>query len=279
MLLLPWPPPDEANAAFAASAADTATVPEPFLRARRFGAHPSDLDLDCGDRDRATAVTRILAACLADALGHPLEAGRIWEASLAWRLQGLLAVAAATRGYALEAEGACPREGCEEALEFSLDLRDFAMTRPPERIEWRVEGSVVPVRLPNGLDQRRWTVSPPQDWASMAQALLERVDEGASEGGYGGGLPPHDLEALSVQLEAADPLTSLKVEAACPRCGCTSSLEMDLESILLKSLAAEQQSLVRDVHALASAFHWSEADILALSSPRRAKYLHMIEAF
>lgn len=262
MMFLPWP-----------------SDSEPFLRARRFGARPSDLDLDCGDQDRATSVTRILAACLADALGQPLETGRIWEASLAWRLQGLLAVAAATRGYALATEGTCARKDCGEALEFTLDLRDFAMTRPPERIEWRVDGSVVPVRLPTGLDQRRWAISPPPDWASMAMALLGRMDGMSSEGERDRGLTPEGLEALSVQLDAADPLTSLTVEAACPRCRSKSSLEMDLEGILLKSLAVEQQILARDVHALASVFHWSESDILALSPPRRAKYLRMIEAF
>jgi len=37
------------------------------------------------------------------------------------------------------------------------------------------------------------------------------------------------------------------------------------------------RSVLRDVHLLASVYHWTEPDILALTRDRRADYLAMIE--
>lgn len=36
--------------------------------------------------------------------------------------------------------------------------------------------------------------------------------------------------------------------------------------------------MLRDVHTLARAYHWSERDILALPLPRRLAYLALLEA-
>lgn len=236
-------------------------------RTRRFGSVPGDLDLKL-DGSRPEAVTRVLAACLLSPQGEPWETAALWEANVQWRLQGLLAVARATRGPALEAEGMCQREGCGQSLEFDLDLDAFAEMPAPPRLAWENMGASL--RLPTGNDQRRWAEAGSWDDRAMASALLE------PEGGPAG---PDEawVEEAARRLEAADPLNALRVEATCPACGEASVLEVDLEGMLLASLAREQKDLIRQVFALAGCLHWSEAAILALPPERRKHYLKLAE--
>jgi hypothetical protein len=41
---------------------------------------------------------------------------------------------------------------------------------------------------------------------------------------------------------------------------------------------ARARRLLIEVHSLASAYGWSETDILSMSEPRRALYLEMVQA-
>ncbi len=42
-------------------------------------------------------------------------------------------------------------------------------------------------------------------------------------------------------------------------------------------MTARARNLVHDIHALARAYHWREADILALKLGRRAAYLTLLD--
>ena len=48
--------------------------------------------------------------------------------------------------------------------------------------------------------------------------------------------------------------------------------------ILWAEISARAQHLLREVHLLASAYGWSEQQILELSPTRRASYLRMVSA-
>ena len=54
-------------------------------------------------------------------------------------------------------------------------------------------------------------------------------------------------------------------------------MELDLEATCLALLAAEQPRLIDDIHALARAYHWTEAEVLAVPPRRRRQYLDRIE--
>jgi hypothetical protein len=49
----------------------------------------------------------------------------------------------------------------------------------------------------------------------------------------------------------------------------------DIVSFFWAEIGAWAQRLLREVHALASAYGWREADILALSAWRRRQYLDL----
>jgi hypothetical protein len=249
----------------------------PRLWIRRFGCEPSHLDLDLGE-PAGEAVTRVLAACLRDAEGHPPREEDLLDATLAWRLAALAAVTAASQGSRLAAVARCPGKDCGAAIDFELDLPALLATDAGRRVAGRIPlgggSSEVALRLPTGRDQAGWRREPPPDPASMALSLDMEID----------GRPAQDdrwmteefLEALGGLLESADPLTSLQARAECSGCGAVRDLDLDLETLLLRRLEAEQKYLLRQVHALAAAYHWPEAEILALPPGRRNRYLALL---
>lgn len=93
--------------------------------------------------------------------------------------------------------------------------------------------------------------------------------------------PTHDRHALSdadylvidAAIEAMVPEVANAVGTQCPECGCEHSVELDLYGALFKA----NNELLDDVHRIASVYHWSEAEILALPSERRLQYLQRID--
>jgi hypothetical protein len=64
----------------------------------------------------------------------------------------------------------------------------------------------------------------------------------------------------------------------CPACGVVFEESLDLASFLWSEFEGRAKRLLLDVHLLARAYGWSEAEVLSLSPVRRAFYLEMVEA-
>jgi hypothetical protein len=64
------------------------------------------------------------------------------------------------------------------------------------------------------------------------------------------------------------------VQATCPACGIVHDIAIDPYVFLAWPLA---QDLFHEVHLLASTYHWSELEILALPQHRRRRYLKLID--
>ncbi|SFS14393.1 hypothetical protein SAMN05216570_3078 [Dyella sp. OK004] len=112
--------------------------------------------------------------------------------------------------------------------------------------------------------------------ASLArQLLLERclVDvEGAADT-EPRSLSP-ELQAEMVQAMAtADPQADVQLAFTCPGCEEQWQPMFDIARFLWQELHAWSLRVLRDVDTLARVYHWSEADILALSPRRRQAYL------
>jgi hypothetical protein len=50
----------------------------------------------------------------------------------------------------------------------------------------------------------------------------------------------------------------------------------DIGAFLWEEIAAQARRLLREVHTLARAYGWREADILVMSAARRQAYLEMV---
>lgn len=80
-----------------------------------------------------------------------------------------------------------------------------------------------------------------------------------------------DLQTLADALEAAAPILDVDLQAQCPECGFDQLAHFDLQSFLLQRLLGERETLLGEIHALASTYGWSLREILGLSrSARRA---------
>jgi hypothetical protein len=97
-------------------------------------------------------------------------------------------------------------------------------------------------------------------------------------------VPGVDLESLTPWLiqaidraleEAAGPALPV-LRAACPRCSTDVRAVVDAPALLWQRIDELAPRLLEEVARLATAFGWSEADVLALGPHRRAAYLALV---
>lgn len=88
-------------------------------------------------------------------------------------------------------------------------------------------------------------------------------------------LPEVIATALTQEMASADPQANVELALVCPACAHAWTAGFDIVSLLWKEIHAWAQRTLRDVHGLARAYGWREADVLALSPTRRQLYLSM----
>lgn len=251
---------------------------EQQLRARAFG-RPEDLDVDF-QGSRPEVVTRVLANCVEPGLVPSRGEAEVWAWTVATRMQALLAVAEANAVASVSALARCARRECREQLELSFELASFVRNAGATLCKWSDGTNSVTLRIPTGDDQRRWLESLPAGASAlpplMAASLVQKIDGDAPMVGWQ--LPLAWLDGIEAVLAEHDPLTDFELSANCPRCGDEIVIEADVEEMILLALERAQRDLLHEVDALAAAYHWSEADIVALPAWRRAYYLAAVRA-
>jgi hypothetical protein len=189
----------------------------------------------------------------------------------------LLELREALFGDALEAVLSC--SGCGEALEASATMRDLRVTAgaPSEPQLLAEDAYEVTFRHPTAGDIADAAASP--DAETAEQALLERCVLGATRAGQAVSareLPDGVVSALDEALAAGDPQADVELAITCPSCGTQSTTRFDIASFLWSEVDAFALATLREIHVLASAYGWSEDDIIALG-PRRRWYLELVE--
>jgi hypothetical protein len=153
-------------------------------------------------------------------------------------------------------------------------MREIAITTDSGR--WRVQ-----CRLPNGADQEVAARMARSDPAAAADLILKRCVAGVT-GANGEAIPLEaSLTALHRPLAEAflalDPLAQMTLVMRCPACGADITALFDAASFFLPRLV-RGNGIFTEVHRLARAYHWSEAEILALPMARRRHYLGLLAA-
>lgn len=181
---------------------------------------------------------------------------------------GLIELRARCFGGALTAVAACP--GCGGRVEFELDTRLLRgpSVRPEDVFAVAIGGEELRLRALNTLDVLAVAGEPVAD---PRRALAERCVIGGARG-----LTDAQLDAVSGALREADPQAEVSVALTCPECGRGWSAMLDIASYVWQEIDAWAQRTLDDVHALASAYHWREDDILVMSAWRRQQYLQRI---
>ncbi len=241
---------------------------------RAFGCGAEDLEFDFDSTDRPGLVTALLAACSA-----PADAEHWWQRTVGERTAALLGVLRAGQGgEVIEHRLRCEQAGCGERFDIDLPYAALGVgpsltprlhPTPPQIELARDEAPPLPLRLPTGADLRAWRHIVLGDNSDAQRAMLSALC-------LAGELRPQDCARAAAALAQADPLVAFSVTSGCPACGAEADIEIDLEALALQRLAAQQRRLLRDVHVLASRYGWSEAEVMALTPTRRARYVELI---
>jgi len=234
---------------------------------RPFGA-AADLDLDFGSTDRPALVTALLAQ--GDA---PSVRDFWWAQTVSRRTAALLRLLAHTDGRTqLALTASCASAACGEAFEFDLPLSalpDGAADGEPIGVQLG-DGRSAALRRPTGNDLRRWRDAAPSSRDDAVRTMLESLL-------VRGQVSKDDEAQVAEAIVAMDALVAFSVACQCPACGAANDVSVDLEALALKRLAARQRALLQEVHRFASAYGWTEAEVLAVPPARRARYLELID--
>ncbi len=181
-------------------------------------------------------------------------------------------------GSRLVALADCPR--CGERLELAFPVEDVlsdAVPAPPAELALDLDGWAVRFRLPAAIDLA--DAADRGDAAAARQLLLERCVLAARRGDReltAGELPEPVVAAVAGRMAEADPRADIRLDLACPGCGHGWQAPLDVVAFFWEELGAWAERTLREIHVLASAYGWGEADILALSPWRRHRYLEMV---
>ena len=84
------------------------------------------------------------------------------------------------------------------------------------------------------------------------------------------------MRAVSDGMEEMDPQGDILLDISCISCGHSWKIVFDIVTFFWTEIDAWAHRILREVHDLAKAYGWREADILAMSPWRRQIYLEMV---
>ncbi|MFA5241083.1 MAG: hypothetical protein WC029_02000 [Sulfuricella sp.] len=164
---------------------------------------------------------------------------------------------------------------CGESFDFPLNYAQLPVKEagsgfPGAHIS--TAQGMLTLRVPNGMDQR---VVLGIAGLQLARQTLAKRCVTAWDGGNLSSLELNagQVAAIEAALESVAPEIATEVMAPCPECGANNRVGIDPYFCLSRV----SQDLFADVHRLASRYHWSEAEILALPRWRRQRYLALID--
>jgi hypothetical protein len=234
--------------------------------------------LDVWERGFAQSPAQRALLLLAVASGETgLE--RLTQFSAGQRDAHLLALREQTFGSRLASVTVCP--ACAEQLQFQLNAADMRAT-PTTNVQANLKLTQakydVEFRLPNGLDLA--SLDPEASLQANRQSLLQRCVITARRAGReieAAQLPAEVAAALARRMAEADPQADVLLALTCPQCRHAWQAPFDIVSYLWAEINAWAARLLREVNWLASAYGWSESEVIALSPWRRQAYLELIE--
>jgi hypothetical protein len=190
----------------------------------------------------------------------------------------LLQLREQTFGGCLNGITKCP--ACGEKLEISLNIADLyvrSADEPPASLQFEQSGYSVKFRLPNGSDLL--ALEQDADLTHDRMRLLRRcILSACCETAEipVTSLPDEIVTAIAAKMAEADPQADMLISLRCPQCTHSWHAPLDISSFFWSELDAWAAQLLRDVHAFALAYGWTERDTLSLSPARRRLYLEMI---
>lgn len=224
----------------------------------------------CPPLDRAAGLLRL---ALPDA-----ERASVDTWSIGQRDACLLDIRRATFGEHLAGITLC--SACGEQLDIAFNIRDIRSPYSETPMEVEAMAGDVPYhvtfRTPTSADVQAVRH---EDLDTAWRSLAERCVLHASRGGEtlpATALPDEVVAAISEAMASHDPQSDVHIEMTCPACGHAWTVVFDIVDFLWREVAMRARQIALDVHTLALAYGWREADILAMSPARRQTYRDLV---
>jgi len=244
---------------------------------------PSDSDLlDACERGRsATPVARALL--LLQAACPERSYDELARLSLGRRNALLLALRARCLGGAIVGVAPCPR--CAATAEIAFDAAAFGVGADADadgieaaEHELRFGPYRARFRLPNSADLRG--LDEAGDALAIGRELVRRCVLDVRRGSTAcadAQWPAALVEALAERFGELDPHADITLSVHCADCAHAWQQAFDVGEFLYGEFAARARRLLDEIVRLASAFGWTEREILALPAARRQSYLERLE--
>lgn len=183
-----------------------------------------------------------------------------------------------TFGSQLTSVTHCP--ACDERLEWTFDIAEIRGANQPKlsvNLSVTLDRYYASFRLPNSLDLA--AIANCDDVSNARRVLLERC---VLENKYDGTelsvdeLPREVTQAIVERMADAGPQADIQLDLVCPTCGHKWQALFDIGEFFWSEINAWASHILAEVHVLASAYGWSELDILSLSAWRRQQYLGLV---
>lgn len=199
---------------------------------------------------------------------------RLLDLSIGERDGLLLTLRAQLFGPRLSSLATCPGCGAQAELDFAID--DIRVQGEPVSAEGAtvvVADRIVRFRLPTSRDLL--VVTADANLSAARTRLLQRcllMDD----------QPAHARidPAIEAQVTAAiarhDPQADIRLALQCPACSHAWEALFDIVGFVWREIDSWAARLLHEIHILASAYGWREADILHLSPMRRRMYLDLV---
>ncbi len=218
-----------------------------------------------GHRSSAVARAVLLAAQCPEIADRDPD-----ELSIGERDSAILQVRRATFGKHLQGSLHCPK--CAEMLEFDFDCSELPQDLSrAEHAEFTVHG--MRFRAPTSRDLA--AIAHASSAEDAVYLLLTRccLDESVALSF------DHALVAeVERQIGISDAASDTRFEFTCTSCAHAWEERLDIAAWCWDEIDMRAQRLLSEVHRLALAYGWSEAEILALGEARRRAYLEMCES-
>lgn len=221
------------------------------------------------DHDRAERAVRVVSACLPDTESDVLH----WP--LGRRDRALLDLYARAFSDRIDLVLGCPHCGVDLETTVPVDAL-LAVAEAPAEVAVEHEGARLQARPVSSADMVAVRGLNPHE---ARRRLAERVllhGERDGEPVTVDDLTDATVSAVAAGLEQADPLAEVRMTLVCYDCGGEMSHVLEVVDHVWAAGLRRAQSAMRDVHVLASHYHWNEDTILGMSDSRRAHYLQMV---
>jgi hypothetical protein len=197
--------------------------------------------------------------------------------SIGQRDAALLALREATLGSEMQSVVDCA--GCGQRLELTFrasDIRAYCAQEAPAEFDLKLGEYELRVRPPNSVDL---AAAVENAFGQASQELFYRCLISANHDGRSiSELPAEIISAAGEQMAELDSQTNVQLAVSCAFCGHCRTTAFDIASFFWTEIEVWAARLLGEIHELASAYGWTEPEILALSGLRRQFYLEAVRS-